>query len=240
MHLRFRFKRGEELKFIGHLDILRLFERAFKRSGFQVVHSQGFNPRPQIVFAQPMPIGLTSCGEFADVELQTECNPEEFIKRMNEVLPPGIQLLDAKEKKKKSNIMALTEAARYKIGFEASENTDINKLVNGVLSKDTISVIKSTKSGDKEVNIRPLIYKLTGYMDGNTGIFDVLLGAGQNDNVRPELFLSGVYSATGINPDMNFMHRKMLYAASRNEKKLNLPQLNDKAEWITLLDDSLI
>ena len=138
-----------------------------KGPDFRLYIPRGLTPSLKLVFRQPMPIGLTSCGEFADVELQTECNPEEFIKRMNEVLPPGIQLLDAKEKKKKSNIMALTEAARYKIGFEASENTDINKLVNGVLSKDTISVIKSTKSGDlrKLISVR-LFISLTGYMDG--------------------------------------------------------------------------
>lgn len=86
MEIRFRFSRGEELKFIGHLDILRLFERAFKRAGIQVAHSEGFNPRPRIVFAQPMPLGLTSEGEFADVELAEQIDIANFIIRCNKVI----------------------------------------------------------------------------------------------------------------------------------------------------------
>ncbi|WP_054632612.1 TIGR03936 family radical SAM-associated protein [Thermoclostridium stercorarium] len=69
MKIRFRFDRGEELKYIGHLDVMRLFERAFKRAEIPVTHSQGFNPRPHIVFAQPMALGFQVKGNSPTLSL---------------------------------------------------------------------------------------------------------------------------------------------------------------------------
>lgn len=240
MHIRFQFERDEELKFIGHLDILRLFERAFKRSGLPVTHSQGFNPRPQIVFAQPMPLGLTSSGEFADVEINGDFYPVDFMRRLNSSLPPGLQLIDAKERINKSNLMAIIEAARYKIAFSFEEQhiPNINVLVEKVLSKDAMNVIKKTKSGEKEINIRPLIYELSGSIYNNTGEFKVLLGAGQNNNVRPELFLDGVSSVAETNLKLRNMHRIMLYCRSTGENSLKALVNGEKASWVSPMDEA--
>ena len=183
------------MKFIGHLDILRLFERAFKRSHLPVAHSQGFNPRPQIVFGQPMPLGLTSEGEFADVELVGGHDSAAFLKTMNDALPPGIRILDAKEKKNPSNLMGQISAARYRVCFTAPDGLDLQKLIEKVLAADSIPVLKKTKSGEQEKNIRPFIYELTEVSHASGGCFEVLLGAGQNDNIRPDLFLSGISDA---------------------------------------------
>lgn len=236
MHIRFRFKRGEELKFIGHLDILRLFERAFKRSGLPVAHSQGFNPRPRIVFAQPMPLGLTSTGEFADVELEGEYDTDQFMQRLNSSLPPGLQLLEARKRINKSNLMSLIGAARYNIGFsvKTQESHAIARIVETVLDKEIINVIKKTKSGEKEVNIRPLIYELSGKINGNTGEFEVLLNAGQDNNVRPELFLNGASVIAGVRLELRYMHRLMLYIGIEGEKGTN------RCAWVSPLDDKVL
>lgn len=241
MYIRFRFKRGEELKFIGHLDILRLFERAFKRSGLPVAHSQGFNPRPQIVFAQPMPLGLTSSGEFADVELIGEYKTDEFIERLNGSLPPGLQLIEAKERINKSNLMSIIESARYNIGFTigSQEKPVMDRFAEAVMGKDKINVTKKTKSGEKEINIRQLIYELTANINGNTGEFKVLLGAGQNDNVRPDLFLAGVSDVTGVRLELKYMHRLMLYVRDQGEKGVNNAEANRNV-WISPLDDKVL
>ncbi len=242
MHIRFQFMRLEGLKFIGHLDILRLFERAFKRAGLPVVHSQGYNPRPQIIFAQPMALGLTSCGEFADVEIANDYDPAKFMTVLNGSLPPGLQLLDAKERINKSNLMAIIEAARYSIKFsyEANHKLDIDELVEQISSEDTINVIKKTKSGEKEMNIRPLIYELSGNTDCNTGEFRVLLKAGQNENVRPELFLDGVSNVTGIDFTLSKMHRIMLYANAAGKKGLSVPVQYDKSCWVSPMDEAML
>ncbi|HZK26175.1 MAG TPA: TIGR03936 family radical SAM-associated protein [Thermoclostridium sp.] len=225
MNIRFQFKRGEELKFISHLDIMRVFERAFKRTSIPVSHSQGFNPRPTIVFAQPMPVGLSSDGEFADVELEKTYEIDEFIEKVNANLPEGIRILEAKEKFVKTKIMGIVKAALYKIDFEISPYTDIEKIISSVLDQKKIMVLKRTKSGEKEFDIRPLIYELSGDFDTNAGSFNVLLGAGQNDNVRPELFIDGVNNCTGASIEMLRMHRIMLYGGSGN---LWLPLLDER------------
>jgi radical SAM-linked protein len=237
MEIRFRFGRGEELKFIGHLDILRLFERAFKRSGIQVAHSEGFNPRPRIVFAQPMPLGLTSEGEFADVELVGQIDTADFKQRINSSLPAGINVIEAKVKTGRSNLMGIIDAARYRIWFEAPDMLDIKYAVNSVLNSGEINVVKKTKSGEKEVNIRPFIYELSGEKDGRTGFFDVILGAGQDNNIRPELFLEGISKASNIPFSMRRMHRVMLYCS----KKKAVPDLMPAENiWITPMDDLLL
>jgi len=235
MYIRFRFERGEELKFIGHLDILRLFERAFKRSGLPVAHSQGFNPRPQIIFAQPMPLGLTSSGEFADVEINGEYDPAEFMRKLNSSLPSGLQLLEARERINKTNLMGIIEAARYNITFSFEEQriSNINTLVEKILSEETINVTKKTKSGEKEINIRPLIYELSGNINDSTGEFEVLLGAGQDNNVRPDLFLNGVSSIAETNFKLRKMHRIMLYCRNGGGYGLNSSENEEKTGWVS-------
>ena len=227
MYIRFQFRRGDDLKFIGHLDILRLFERVFKRSGLPIAHSQGFNPRPQIVLGQPMPLGLTSDGEFADVELTDRIEPGQFLQIMNNALPPGIRLMDAKEKKNPSNLMGQISAASYRIGFKAPEGLDLQKLITDVLATDTILVMKKTKSGEKDKNIRPFIYQLAGIYETGSGFFEVLLGAGQDDNIRPDLFLVGVSNASQAGLELLSMHRVLLLGGKENN-------------WLSLLDEQML
>lgn len=225
MNIRFQFKRGEKLKFISHLEIMRVFERAFKRASIQVTHSQGFNPRPNIVFALPMPVGLSSDGEFADVELEKTYELSDFIEKINSHLPEGIKVVDAKEKTTKTKVMGIVNAARYRIDFEAPKNTEINEIISNVLTKKKIIVLKKTKRGENEFDIRPLVYELSGDFAEGTGFFNVLLGAGQNDNVRPELFIEGVQGCIDIPIEMLKMHRIMLYSSSGN---LWLPLLDKR------------
>ncbi len=238
MQIRFQFQRGEELKFIGHLDILRLFERAFKRTELPVAYSKGYNPRPQIVFGQPMPLGLTSDGEFADIELIGNHNPEEIICKINSSLPPGIRVVYAREKINRSNLMGLIDAARYRIGFEAYKEFDINQMIENIQNSSVINVVKKTKSGEKEMNIRPFIYDLSGNADGGTGCFSVMLGAGQDNNIRPELFLTGLSLLSGIEFEIRSMHRLMLY--SRREIKSGSAPLQTYNIWVSLMDDTLL
>lgn len=227
MQIRFQFNRGNDLKFIGHLDILRLFERTFKRSELPIAHSQGFNPRPQIIFGQPMPLGLTSEGEFADVELLEEMEPQRFLEIMNRSLPPGIQLLNAKVKRSNANLMAQILGAKYHVCFRASENLNIQKLIDSILSTDTILVMKKTKSGEKETNLRPHVHQLSGSFYGTEGYFDVLLGAGQVDNIRPDLFVSGVSRVFQADLELTSMHRVILLGRKGNT-------------WMSLLDEQML
>jgi radical SAM-linked protein len=199
-----------------------------------VAHSEGFNPRPRIVFAQPMPLGLTSEGEFADVELAGQIDIVDFIQRLNSSLPAGINVIEAKVKIGRSNIMGIIDAAHYRISFEAADMPDIEYVINFVLKSNEINAVKRTKRGEKKINIRPFIYELSGKTDGRTGVFNVILGAGQDNNIRPELFIEGISKALNTSFYMSRMHRIMLYC----DKKKTAPD-SSAAEnvWITPMDD---
>jgi radical SAM-linked protein len=90
--LRITFSRGDEVKYLSHLDLMRLWERALRRAGIPLAYSQGFSPHPRISIAAPLPIGVTSDGELMDILLQKKTSPYFFIKMVGEQLPHGIDI----------------------------------------------------------------------------------------------------------------------------------------------------
>jgi radical SAM-linked protein len=93
--LRLKFSRGEELKFLSHLDLMRLWERALRRAGLPLAYSEGFTPHPQIALAAPLSVGVTSQAELMDVFLSRWVPPQSFIAQVSKQLPCGIDLLEA-------------------------------------------------------------------------------------------------------------------------------------------------
>lgn len=179
--VRIRFSRGEEVKFISHLDMMKVFERAIRRSGLPIAYSQGFNPHPQMVFGLPLAVGMTSEGEYADFELTQEIEPAQFMERLNASLPEAVRVTAVAQKYSGANIMASICGADYEIEVYFNEELAVEKIKNVVellLARDSIKVMKEVKAkgskgksgkgkgkGDsesggrelKETEIRPLI-----------------------------------------------------------------------------------
>lgn len=161
--LRFKFVRGDEVKYISHLDMMKVFERAARRAEIPVTYSQGFNPHPQMVFGLPLSVGVTSEAEYADFELDELMEPEEFIKRMNGSLPEGFSVIRAEVRQAKNNIMAAIAGAAYSILVFDGKNEGINLIrekIGGFISKPCITVKKEGKNGVRDVDIRPMIYNI--------------------------------------------------------------------------------
>jgi radical SAM-linked protein len=91
--LRITFSRGEEVKYLSHLDLMRLWERALRRADIPLAYSEGFSPHPRISIAAPLPIGVTGDGELMDIMLRKRFSPYYFIKTVGEQLPCGIGLV---------------------------------------------------------------------------------------------------------------------------------------------------
>lgn len=221
--LRFKFSREEKLKYIAHLDILRLFERALKRSGLPVAYTQGFNPRQKLVFGLPISIGLTSSGEYADIEFDQDVSIMEFIERLNKNLPDGIKILDAVPLSGKDRVMSQITSARYEISFQADKAMShfaIDSIVRDFLNKEEIMVMKKTKKGMKPVNIKPLIYSLSAGKSGLDGyVLEAFLSAGPENNLRPDLLMEAFIEGTGLSLSIESVHRVELYASLLNEWK---------------------
>jgi radical SAM-linked protein len=222
--LRIKFVRGDEVKYISHLDLMKVFERALRRSEIPVSYSQGFNPHPGMVFGLPLSVGVTSEAEYADFELDEAVEPIEFLKRLNVQLPKGLIVIDAKEKLTKANIMASIARASYDVLVSFPGELGLDKLrikIKQFMQQPVIMVEKQTKRGKKDVDIRPMIYKidvnevnepLDGCCDDeNLCWISLRLSAGSAANLKPELLLAALSDAAEINVKVRKIHRTGLF-----------------------------
>lgn len=218
MKTRIKFTKKGVLKFIGHLDLLRLFQKAFRRAEIPIAFSQGFNPHQIISIAAPLPIGVTSDGEYMDIELTDTIDKKEAINRLNATLPKGITILnwfDLEDNSKPS--MAIVNAADYNVYAEVTSNKSIEELIQKFISQDEIIVSKKSKKQIKNVDIKDGIYKLE-YKE-NTKCFSMLLAAGSTLNIKPELVIKAFCDYLGINIEkMNYsIHRNELFTLANNK-----------------------
>lgn len=158
MRLIARLTKNGTARFVSHLDILRLLQRAFRRAGIPLEYSQGFNPHPLLSFATALSTGYTSDAEWIDVKLNGDMAAEDFVSSVNAALPNGFEFKEAYAVEEKlPSLTALLESAVYLITFD--ENTDEEELKSDVetLLSGEITVEKRTKGGMKNVDIRPQI-----------------------------------------------------------------------------------
>lgn len=174
--IRVKFVRGEEVKYISHLDLMKMFERALRRSNIPIAYSQGFNPHPQMVFGLPLSVGVTSESEYADFELERDIEPNEFVRRLNPNLPVGIKIVSVKKKKTVSNIMASVAGASYEVLVSTNAEFGINDLRNKLvefLKKEQIFIDKESKGKLKQIDIRPMIYSVAVSIGGDLAVDEI-------------------------------------------------------------------
>jgi len=93
--IKVRFTKGEEIKFISHRDLMRLFQRAIRRADLPMIYSQGFNPHMRISWGQALKLGKTSDNEYATLQLEDWVKPSEVMLKLNQTLPKGVEILEA-------------------------------------------------------------------------------------------------------------------------------------------------
>ncbi len=158
--IRVKFIRGEEVKYISHLDLMKFFERTIRRAGVPISYSQGFNPHPNMVFGLPLSVGVTSEAEYADFELSERLDPVEFSERVNGQFPAGLKITAQEWKNTKANIMAAISLASYEILVSSSEKLNIQKIkesIGELLKRSAILAEKEGKKGLREIDIKPMI-----------------------------------------------------------------------------------
>ncbi|SHJ95377.1 radical SAM-linked protein [Anaerobranca californiensis DSM 14826] len=179
-----KYQKGEEVRFISHLDLLRALERTSRRAGIPIAYSQGYNPHPKLSFATPLSVGIVSYGDYLEIELTENLEIDEIIKKMNDNLPLGIKFLDGKKLTKKvPTLGALVEATEYKVVVKSS---GLKEKIEEILKNESIYIERRSKKGIKMVDILPLILKLE-YKDD---VLSMLLTTSSTANVKPKEVLS--------------------------------------------------
>lgn len=188
------FSKKGYIRYISHLDMLRLFKRAFRRAGIRLAYSHGFNPHPKMGFAQPLSLGYEASREM--LEFETECRyPEEDIRiALNDILPEGIRVNGvAILPDKGKSLAACVNSAVYRISFPVPYYAkEYAALTDAFLSQDEILVEKKQKKRKTThmVNIRGKIREMIPVPDENERLVIVLnCDCGSGSNLSPELLL---------------------------------------------------
>lgn len=160
--LRINFSRGEKVKYISHLDLMRLWERALRRADIPMAYSQGFSPHSKISIAAPLPIGVTSDGELMDVLLRRRVSPYHFIKVVGEQLPIGIRLLGAEQVSLRlPSLQSQVRQAEYHVGLETNKEAgEVEDALHSFMAKENIPWQHQRDTEMRYYDLRPLVYRL--------------------------------------------------------------------------------
>lgn len=197
MRIRGKFTKQGKVKFVGHLDTMRLFQRAIKVAGIPIAYSQGFNPHALVYFAMPLSVGVSSVGEYIDIVTDQDVDIEETKARLNEVLVNEIQILDMYEVAERAeSLMSMVGAADYQITMpKDSVEGDFEKYFDDQLAKDELLVQKKSKKKFIEVDVKPLVMNYSIEITENDYIINLNLYAGSKQNLSPELLLKAILGA---------------------------------------------
>lgn len=153
--VRLTFKKSGYAKYVSHLDLMRMFQRAFMRSELPISYSQGFNPHQKISIAFPLPLGVTGEREYMDIELDEQIEFSELITRLNDALPPDIKVSYASYPNQKTSLLS---RAVYTVEIDLKNNiSNLPEKIENILNQNEIVVEKKTKKGIFDTDIKPSI-----------------------------------------------------------------------------------
>ncbi len=236
MKIRIKFSKQGVMRFIGHLDIMRYFQKAMRRAHIDIAFTEGFSPHMIMSFAAPLGVGLTSDGEYMDIEIRTPVSSEDAIRQLNEVMVEGMKVLSFRqiEEGKAGKAMSLVAAADYTVSFRPGYEPegDWQSKLEEFIQKDSILVLKKTKKSEVETDIRPMIYQLSVKDDK----VHMTLATGSAANLKPELVMSAFLKSEGLDldPFALSVNRDEVYADIGTEEKHKLASLESLGEDIVL------
>jgi radical SAM-linked protein len=159
MHrLRVKFSRGEQLKFISHLDLMRLWERALRRAGIALAYSEGFSPHPRISLAAPLAVGVISHAEMMDIFLERRLSPSDFPEKVRPQLPDGIGIIEAAVVHlDEPSLQSRLRFAEYVVIVQIPAGPMLQERINELLGKDSLPWHHARDTVDKFYDLRALI-----------------------------------------------------------------------------------
>ncbi len=200
-----RFGKQPRLRFISHLDLQRFFQRAVNRTGLPIAWSQGFNPHPVMSFGSALALGWTSEYEVIDIKLAAPMGRGRVEAAVRAALPEDLPVLEVRMIDDKHPApMALVRMSDYRITLNGGDA--VLSQVDAFLNRDSVMAVRKTKSGEREVDIRPLCVELRKTDDG---LFCRLMLT-EKDTLKPDLLLRALSDMAGVEPPEARIHRLAL------------------------------
>jgi radical SAM-linked protein len=177
--IRLQYAKEDKMRFIGHLDVTRAFDRAIRQARIPIAYSQGFHPHPKASFGPPLALGIESLAEYVDLQL-SEPYPWDIVASLNESFPPGLRIVDAKPIFGKTPALnAAINAASY--GVSLPRDVELTEAVKTLLTASSVILHRRTKQGIKDVDVRPGIRELSSGSD----VLSMTLTLGRQTSPRP-------------------------------------------------------
>lgn len=188
-----KFTKGESIKFISHLDLLRTVQRIGKRSDLPVEYTKGYNPHMMFVIALPLSVGVYSDGDYADLYLTEDVDCKEVLDKLNANSARGIQFLECskspiiRDVRRLPQAMALLDAATYVIKIRYNDVSCLEEDMQKFIDMPEYNTMKKTKRSEKLTDIKPLIKEFSYKIEDNTLIIDTFICCGSRETLSPSL-----------------------------------------------------
>jgi len=236
---RIKFRKYGVMKFIGHLDIMRYFQKVMRRADIPIAFTQGFSPHMIMSFAQPLGVGVTSDAEYFDIELTEPIASKRAIEQMNQANVEGIEIVSFVEipDDKKCSGMTIVAAAEYAVSLlESNKSSDITcditdawkEKIAAFMAQPEIRILKQTKRSEKEVDIKPMIYDME-VCDNRICMF---LATGSEQNLKPDLVMKAFLNFAGEPEDTPLHYHRLEVYAKNPENSRELISLEELGKEI--------
>ena len=228
MKVRIKFAKYGAMKFIGHLDMMRFFQKAIRRAEIDIKYSEGFSPHQIMSFAAPLGVGIESCGEYMDIEVLSMDSTEDMKQALNRVMVEGVEVLSVSVLPDTvRNAMASVSAASYRLKMKEGD-FPINDLKGKLLdfyNQGNIPYTKETKKSIVELDLKQGIYEIEADADGS---IHMLINASSSGNIKPTMVFEKFCEF------VNIQIPQSAYQVTRLETYTDLANEGEKHQFIPL------
>ncbi|MCR5799512.1 MAG: TIGR03936 family radical SAM-associated protein [Lachnospiraceae bacterium] len=227
MKVRIKFSKEGVMRYIGHLDIMRYFQKCMRKADVDIAYSSGYSPHQIMSFASPLGVGLESGGEYFDIELNSGTS-ESVKNALNHVMVPGMKIISVRKLEDNvKNAMASIAAAEYTVAVKEEyedPHTDPSR-VGDFLKQDSIIILKQTKKSETEFDIRPHIYSF----DYNGQSYRLTVDASSSGNIKPLMAVNEYNRFCNVNvPDKIYrVYREEIYTL-KDGKLVSLESMGEE------------
>lgn len=228
MKVRIKFAKYGVMKYIGHLDIMRYFQKCMRKGDVDIAYSGGFSPHQIMSFASPLGVGLESKGEYFDIELNSG-DSKSVLEALNSVMVPGMEIISVRKLGDDvKNAMASIAAARYTVTVKDEYDVELpdNSKLNDFINQKEIKIVKQTKKQELEIDLKPHIYDF----DYNGQAFTMLVDASSAGNIKPLMVVGEYIKSCGMEFEENkyLVTREEIYTTDNNGDFVSLESVGEE------------